>query len=159
MGLLKKVLRKGLDKVLDGVGDEAARTVASVIRGAGGQRDDGRREPVAQSVPRRTEPQESIEQTMPEILAACFPAYEVQREVPASAFGWSVSPARPYSYCLYSGGYLSAVIMLTPHNRDNNAAFRNARAACAENGIPFINFYTHMPNERQYVVERIRSFL
>ena len=26
-------------------------------------------------------------------------------------------------------------------------------------GLPYINFYTQMPNERAYVVKRIREFL
>ena len=49
--------------------------------------------------------------------------------------------------------------MLTPHNRDNNLAFRNAKQACQAAGVPFINFYSHLPNEREYVVTRIRSML
>lgn len=160
MGLFDRALRKGLNKVLSGVGEEAAKAVTDAVKNVAGRSsrfDDARNDAPRAAQPTYT-PTDIVE-TMPEILAASFSEYEVQREVPASAFGWDASPARPYSYCLYRDGYLAAAIMLTPHNRDSNMAFKNAKAACRDNGIPFINFYTHMPNDRQYVEGRIRSFL
>ena len=93
------------------------------------------------------------------ILAADFAAYEIQRGIDATSLGSPISPCKPYDYCLWENGRLAAVIMLTEHNRDRNALFLNARRAAEQSGIPFINFYTHMPNERSYVRERIRSFL
>ena len=100
-----------------------------------------------------------IRSEMPSLLATSFASYEAVRGVPASSLGVDAAPCRPYDYCLYLGGAPKAAIMLTDHNRDNNRAFLNARAAAGSAGIPFINFYTHMPNNPEYVVARIAGFL
>ena len=34
-----------------------------------------------------------------------------------------------------------------------------ARMYAEKLDLPYINFYTQMPNERNYVIERIRKFL
>ena len=92
------------------------------------------------------------------LLRAEFPGYTVERGVTASALGFSPA-GKPYDYCLYKGGVPAGVIMLTEHNRDRNAAFLNAKAAAKNAGVPFINFYTHFPNENAYVTGRIKSFI
>ncbi|MDR1710777.1 MAG: hypothetical protein LBR58_02810 [Propionibacteriaceae bacterium] len=87
------------------------------------------------------------------MLAAEFPDLEVREDTPVSALG---GEGKPYDLGLYRAGAPVGMVMLTPHNRDNNAAFKGAKAAAAAAGVPFINFYTHMANERSYCVERIR---
>lgn len=91
------------------------------------------------------------------IFATYFPEYEVVKDVPVSNIG--PYTGKPYTFGLYQNGYLQAVVMLTEHNKDNNRAFLNARNACKEANIPFINFYTHFSNKEDYVCERIKSFL
>ncbi len=103
--------------------------------------------------------QNDIRAEMDGILASDFSAYQIQRGIDAAALGSPVAPCKPYDYCLWEGGRLAAVIMITEHNRDRNTLFLNAKKAAAQSGIPFINFYTHMPNERGYVTQRIRNFL
>jgi hypothetical protein len=91
-----------------------------------------------------------------QILQAEFGAYQIAEFVPVSTLGGT---GKPYDFGLSQNGRLVAAIMLTEHNRTNNAAFKGAQAACEAAGIPFINFFLHMPNERGYVVNRIKSFL
>ncbi len=94
------------------------------------------------------------------ILQEAFPQYAVRTAVSAAELGfYAGGPAKPYDFVLYQNGVCVGVIMLTPHNRSNNMAFKNARAAAQNAGVAFINFFTHFPNERGYVIARIRSFL
>ncbi len=94
------------------------------------------------------------------ILSEAFADYGVKAAVAASELGFdAATPAKPYDFTLTQDGVCRGVVMLTPHNRDNNAAFKNAKAAAQKAGVAFINFYTHYPNERNYVISRIHSFL
>lgn len=94
------------------------------------------------------------------ILNEAFSQYTVKTSVSAAELGFSAClPAKAFDFALTEGGVCRAVIMLTPRNRDNNAAFKNAKAAAQGAGVEFINFYTHFPNERSYVIARINSFL
>lgn len=90
------------------------------------------------------------------VLAQEFGAYEVRENVSPAELGGS---GKPYDFGLYRDGRMAGVVMLTQHNRDNNAAYKNAKRACEAAGVPFINFYLHMPNERGYVVSRIKGLL
>ena len=93
-----------------------------------------------------------------EILASEFPEYEVRRDVPPSALCVGAE-GTSIDFVLYQGGTPVAAIPLTPHNGDRNQGFYGMKQACCDAGVPFINFYRHMPNTRDYVVARIRSFL
>lgn len=93
------------------------------------------------------------------ILKSEFSQYNIQENVEAISSSGAGKGYRPYTYVLYKGGRAAAAIMLTPHNRDNNKAFRGAKNACSKAGVPFINFYTHFSNERNYVINRIKSFI
>lgn len=93
-----------------------------------------------------------------EILASEFPEYEVRRDVPPSALCVGAE-GTSIDFVLYQGGIPAAAIPLTPHNGDRNQGFYGMKQACCDAGVPFINFYRHMPNTRDYVVARIRSFL
>ena len=67
---------------------------------------------------------------------------------------------QPYTFVLESGGQPKGVVMLgNGHSHDSNVKYLIARMYTEKLGIPYINFYTQMPNERAYVIERIRKFL
>jgi len=87
-----------------------------------------------------------------EIIAAEFPQYTVRENISPSEFGGT---GRNLDFGLYSGSTLAGVVVLVEHNRDNNRAYRGAKESCQRAGIPFINFYLHMPNKREFVVYRI----
>ncbi|MDR1791134.1 MAG: hypothetical protein LBR20_05710 [Propionibacteriaceae bacterium] len=89
-------------------------------------------------------------------IAANFSDLEVKEDVPVAEVGGS---GRAYDFGFYRGGQLVGVVMLVPRNRDNNQAYKGAKAAAAAADVPFINFYLHMANEPGYVTERIRSHL
>ena len=61
---------------------------------------------------------------------------------------------------LSQGGIPRAVVMLgSGHSHYSNVKYLISRMYAKKAGLPYINFYTQMPNERGYVVERIRKFL
>ena len=102
----------------------------------------------------------SVEQKFDDILGTEFADLQVVRNASPESIGISApTPCRPYTYALLRGGKTAAVIMLTPHNRDHNAAFLNAKKAAMNSSAAFLNFYTHFANERGYVVSRIRDAL
>ena len=49
--------------------------------------------------------------------------------------------------------------MLVEHNRDNNRAYLGAKETAVKSNVPFINFYLHMPNERNFVISRINRLM
>jgi hypothetical protein len=91
-----------------------------------------------------------------QLLQEKFAQYQIKEYVPVAELGGS---GKDYDFGLYEGGSLRGVIMLTEHNRDNNQAYKGAKAACQAAGLPFINFYLHMPNERGYIINRIKTLL
>jgi len=102
----------------------------------------------------------AIDRKFDEILAAEFPDLSVIKNAPPESVGIAAPhPCKPYSYALQRSGKTVAAIMLTPHNRDKNSAFLNARKSALDSKIVFLNFYTHFANERGYVVTRIRNAL
>ena len=88
-----------------------------------------------------------------EIINEMFSGYTIREDVPVAELG---GEGRAYDFALLNGTNFAGVIMLVEHNRDNNRAYKGAREAAEAAGVPFINFYTHMPNERDYVIERIK---
>ena len=103
---------------------------------------------------------ENMKAHFDDILKNDFSQYTVKENVPAKEISSNAdSESRAYTFVLHKDGQAAAAIMLTPHNRYRNKGFLGAQNACKQAGIPFINFFTHFPNERNYVVLRIKSFI
>ncbi len=67
---------------------------------------------------------------------------------------------KPYTFVLEQMGMVKGVVMLgNGHSHSSNVKYLISRMYAKKLGVPYINFYTQMPNERAYVVERIRKFL
>ena len=67
---------------------------------------------------------------------------------------------QPYTFVLENDSKAKAVMMLgNGHSHDSNVKYLIARMFAKKLGIPYINFYTQMANERGYVIGRIRKFL
>ena len=112
-----------------------------------------------------------------EILATEFPQYSIREKVavtdvvgfandefklyktrPTQAY--KAEWGQPYTFVLEHDGSIKGVVMLgNGHSHDSNVKYLIARMYAKKMGIPYINFYTQMPNERDYVIGRIRKFL
>ena len=67
---------------------------------------------------------------------------------------------QPYSFVLYEGGIARGVVMLGKgHSHDSNVKYLIARKYANRIQLPYINFYTQMDNERDYVIARIKKLM
>ena len=112
-----------------------------------------------------------------DILATEFVAYSVRENVPVTDVvgfvndefklyktrptqAYKAEWGKPYTFLLEQAGVPKAVVMLgNGHSHDSNVKYLIARMYAKKMGLPYINFYTQMPNERDYVIGRIRKFL
>ena len=112
-----------------------------------------------------------------EILLSEFPSYTIRENVKVTDLVGFVSDecqlyttrptqvykaewGQPYTFVLESDGKAKGVVMLgNGHSHDAGVKYLIARMYTEKLGIPYINFYTQMPNERSYVIGRIRKFM
>ena len=111
------------------------------------------------------------------ILSTEFPQYSTKRNVPVTELAGNATDhfqlyktrpmqsykaewGAPYTFVLYQGGAPAGIVMLgdgASHCR--NVKYLISRMYAKKMGLPYINFYTQMPNERAYVVKRIKEFM
>ncbi len=112
-----------------------------------------------------------------EIIQSEFPGYDVRENVPVTELaGFAADEAQlyksrprqvykaewgePYTFVLSQGGVPKGIVMLGGgHSHSANVKYLVARMYAKKLGLPYINFYTQMPNERGYVVGRIHKYL
>ena len=112
-----------------------------------------------------------------EILLSEFPSYTIREKVPVPDLvgfatdefklyktrptqAYKAEWGQPYTFVLENAGKAIGVVMLgNGHSHDANVKYLIARMYAKKLGIPYINFYTQMANERSYVVGRIRKLL
>ena len=112
-----------------------------------------------------------------EILQSEFSSYTIRENVKVTDLAGFVSDefklyktrptqaykaewGQPYTFVLESAGTPKALVMLGKgHSHDSNVKYLVARMYAKKLGMPYINFYTQMPNERGYVIQRIRKFV
>ena len=112
-----------------------------------------------------------------EILATEFPQYSIKENIAVTEMAgfatdefklyksrptqaYKAEWGQPYTFVLEQAGNIKGVIMLGKgHSHDSNVKYLISRMYTKKLGIPYINFYTQMPNERDYVIGRIRKFL
>lgn len=112
-----------------------------------------------------------------EILLSEFPLYAIRENVKVTDLvgfandefklyktrptqAYKAEWGQPYTFVLENGGKAVGVVMLgNGHSHDSGVKYLIARMYAKKLGIPYINFYTQMPNERDYVIGRIRKLL
>ncbi len=112
-----------------------------------------------------------------EIIQSEFPGYDVRENVHVTELaGFAADEAQlyksrprqvykaewgePYTFVLSQGGAPKGIVMLGGgHSHSANVKYLVARMYAKKLGLPYINFYTQMPNERGYVVGRIHKYL
>ena len=112
-----------------------------------------------------------------EILATEFAQYNIRENVPVTEVAgfatdefqlyksrptqaYKAEWGQPYTFVLEQAGSIKGVVMLGKgHSHDSNVKYLISRMYAKKLGIPYINFYTQMPNEHDYVIGRIRKFL
>ena len=170
MGLLKNILKMAAEKVISEVTTAAKQTSAPSYSGSAAAKA-----PVQAEAPERTDAEWKA--YFRGILSAEFPAYAVREQVAVTELAGAAADefklyddrprqaykaewGEPYTFVLYAGGSPKGIVMLGKgHSHDSNVKYLIARMYAQKLGLPYINFYTQMPNERAYVIGRIRKFL
>ena len=111
------------------------------------------------------------------LLRTRFPQYVVRKNVPVQELAGDATDmfklyktrptqaykaewGKPYTFVLFGDGGIRGIVMLgNGHSHDANVKYPISRMYAKKMGIPYINFYTQMPNEEEYVVSRIQRFL
>jgi len=177
MGLLKNLLKAVAGDAIDKIKENIEQTVKANI--------PQQQRPVQQAAAQKSySTEEQPDRTdaewkayFREIIHTSCPGYIVRENVPVTDIAGFVSDefqlyktrprqvykaewGQPYSFVLYQGAVPAAVVMLgSGHSHSSNVKYLVARMFAKKSGLPYINFYTQMPNERDYVVSRIRKFL
>ena len=112
-----------------------------------------------------------------EIIEAEFPDYEVREAVPVTELVGDAADefqlydsrpsqvyraewGQPYTFVLYQGGAPKGIVMLgSGHSHSSGVKYLIARMYATKIGLPYVHFYTQMPNERTYVAGRLHRFL
>ena len=112
-----------------------------------------------------------------DIIRREFPSYSIQENVPVTHLAGEAADefqlyhtrprqvykaewGEPYTFVLSQGGAPKGIVMLgSGHSHYSNVKYLISRMYAKKLGLPYINFYTQMPNESDYVAERIRKFL
>ncbi len=112
-----------------------------------------------------------------EILRTEFSKYSFRKNVPVTELAGNANDqfrlyktrpeqaykaewGQPYNYVLYQSGRPVAVVMLGDgHSHDSNVKYLIARMYAKKLNLPYINFYTQLPNTRDYVINRFKKFL
>lgn len=167
---------KAVSQVQDALKD-ASDQISSQLKDAGLERPQNAPQPAV----RQTYP-ESTGEIKPksyfaEIIATEFPQYGVAENVPVTDLAgfandsfqlyetrpyqaYKAEWGAPYTFVLYADGGAKGIVMLGDgHSHCSNVKYLISRAYAKKLGLPYINFYTQMPNERDYVISRIRKFL
>ena len=101
----------------------------------------------------------SIREKVPVTDLAGFASDEAQLYTTRPTQVYKAEWGQPFTFVLESDGTPKAVVMLGKgHSHDENVKYLVTRMYAEKLNLPYINFYTQMPNERNYVIGRIRKF-
>lgn len=162
--LLKSEARKIVSDVVDNVVDN---TLGQAVRGQENRNTaatSSRTSSYSGSVARASASKAALESgeaglraNLENVLSSEWSSFEVRREIPASELG-APEKARAYSYGLYENGQPKAMfLVVTDKNHYLNSAARLAQTACKANGIPCLNFFSHLPNTTEYISQRLKE--
>ncbi len=173
MGLLSNILKavagKAISEVEEAINNAVSEKTRPTIREAAPQQS------YSDEVPERTAAEWKT--YFREILQCEYPALAIRENVPVTEIAGFVADefqlyttrprqvykaewGQPYTFVLYEGASPKAVVMLgSGHSHDSNVKYLIARMYAKKCGLPYINFYTQMPNERSYVVSRLKKFM
>ena len=174
MGFLERIVKRQVRRIVNNAVDEFVdNTVGEALRGNSGQNGREGTQNYNTNYDYREETQDrrydskqsalqrqymrSGEKTLRKRLMGVFvrdyPDYEVRSNLDAGVNG-----ARKYSYGLYYNGMPRMMIMVLPvDQRSVTRDVKLAKEASESYGVPYLNFFSHLPNEVDYIRNRIRE--
>ena len=171
MGLLKQLLKNAL-------GDAVSEVKKNIYQQQQSQHSTQSQPTPSQSVtPEPKHVPQDGNTYFRDILRTEFALYNVKENVPVTDLvgfandefklyedrptqAYKAEWGKPYTFVLEQMGVIKGVVMLGNGNsHSSNVKYLISRMYAKKLGVPYINFYTQMPNEREYVIGRIRKFL
>ena len=153
MGFFDNLLKKGANRVLSNLVNDAADKLTDKIEDKIAERTDTATT-VNSSSKQTVSNSSSAVDTISNVLRTDFSRYEVKENVSPTTIG-GTGNFIPYTFGIYENGQPKAFIMVTDHNKEQLRAFRWSKEEAEKNGIPFINFFTQFPNKTEYVKNRL----
>ena len=96
-------------------------------------------------------------QRLEEVFKTEYPDCEFRTNISASEIEITTI-ATDYSYGLYRNGTPIAFINVIKNRNDyRRLKYREAKAIAIRHGIPHMNFFTHLPNEVEYISQRLKN--
>ena len=176
MGLLKNLLKSVADEALSQLKDKVANAMSDPAARPAAR--PAASSPISsQTTVTRERTDAEWQAYFRDILAAEFPGYALREHVPVTEIAGAAADefklyadrprqvyraewGQPYSFVLFAGGAPKAVVMLGGgHTHSANVKYLIARMYAQKLGLPYVNFYTQMPNERSYVAGRLHRFI
>lgn len=177
MGLFDSILKKGMRAVSDALGDAVADAVAEKVADGLGlnKESDGRADTQGSEKQWNRAASQSIEdrsfdEKLKSVLGSLgvfeirtnVPVEELEQEAGTQLYTRGGCYAKPdaMSYVLYEGGERALVINLWwEYKYYNHYANREIAQYCKNSGIKVLDFFDYLPNEIDYMEERIRKAL
>ncbi len=177
MGLLKSLFGSVAEKALSQVKDAIANATQQQNQTSGHTPAQAPAYTPSNSGYEREKSPEEWQAFFRNILQTEFAAYGIREDVPVTELAGAAADSfqlyrtrptqvykaewgKPYSFVMYQGIQPKAVVMLGGgHSHFSNVKYLISRMYAKKLGLPYINFYTQMPNERAYVAGRIAKFL
>lgn len=149
MGFLSNLLKNEAKKF---VSDMVENVVDNVLNDA-----DGKVTSNANTSVKRSIDEKGMRSRIEYVLKEEWSGYEIRRNVSASEF-MAEEGARDYSYGIYQDGQPQAMLMvLNNRNHGRLKEICKSRNACDRMRIPYMNFYSHLPNDIEYISNRLKE--
>lgn len=162
MGFLESLVKRQVRRVISDAVDEAVdNTVGAALRNAFGNNGTEGTQNFSQSsntssikkTGNKASGEAVLRQRLEEVFAEEWSGYTVQQNMMSGVAG-----ARNYSYGLYLNGVPKAMIMIiTSTCHHNKKEDRLAAQASAAYGVPYMDFYSHLPNRKEYISARLKA--
>lgn len=157
MGLLNRLVRSVISTAVDEVVDN---TVGAAIRDAIGNNGTEGKIQNQQNTSagsgkksHKASGEKVLRERLEEVFCQEWSEYTLQRELRPGTNG-----ARDYSYGLYLNGVPKAMIMVIPKDRHYTKKTERLSAdECRAYGVAYLDFYSHLPNEKEYISKRLKE--
>lgn len=101
--------------------------------------------------------EERCRNNIEQVISNEYVGYDLRRNVPSTEM-YATDNAVDYTYGLYRNGFPVLFINVIGNRNDYSLLrFRRAKEAAVANGVPHLNFFSHLPNEISYISNRIRA--
>ena len=161
MGLLENMLKRQVRRIVNNAVDEVVdNTVGAALRDAFGQNGregtqnfSSRDNYSTQNNPQKSSGEKVLRQRLENAFSEVCPQYEVRTNLDSGVNG-----AAKYSYGLYDNGVPKAMIMVCASGVHHaTKAEKLAMQASNAYGVPYMNFFAHLPNDQDYIVNRLQA--